>query len=217
MIINKLQDVILAVVMMMSAITISSCRVSNSPDGMANEAIRQAEKDVPEYEDGLAPEIATIDLRKSAALKNLDILLREKSKGLKDSDDDMKYYRILLDNYKQARQIVGSHYNDMLEEESKNYVGKEIPVEFDRSEFSNANFRIFSIGTGAVGVDFTITPTEPIRRCLRLLALDKDGKVFSTTYPRIKCAAGATERGQTNIMLGDFFQASKLKITFSKW
>lgn len=208
-------------VMLSLMVLVTSCGVSVSPEGLADEAIKEAERLAPEDNNLAFPEIGSLYLQEKEAYKCLDRLQREENSSLakKYSNDEegfLKAYRALTTNVQGAKDLIRTHFKDEQGSVSSRLAGKEIPVESDETDFSMARVRINDV-KDAVLVDYEITPVGSISGSFKIMGIDKEGKTFYTMYPRERCAAGATVHGQTLVPLNVLGQCSKLKFILNKW
>lgn len=206
-------------VMLSLMVLAGSCGVSATPKGLSNEAIKEAEKVVPE--DGLAfPEIGELYLQEKEAKKSLNRLFQEENTRLakkygNDEEGFLKAFRALDTSVKAAKDLIRNHFKEEQESVTKKLAGKEIPIEFDEAEFSEARALINDV-KDAVVIDYEIVPNGRISGTFKIQGIDKEGKLFYTMYPRERCAAGSTVQGQTIVPLDVLGQCSKLRFALNK-
>lgn len=116
-------------VMLSLMVLVGSCGVSATPKGLANEAIKEAEKVVPE--DGLAfPEIGELNLQEKEAKKSLNRLFQEENTRLakkygNDEEGFLKAFRALNTSVKAAKDLIRNHFKEEQKSVTKNWQARK--------------------------------------------------------------------------------------------
>lgn len=84
---KTIRDAGLMWVMLSLMVLVTSCGVSVSPEGLADEAIKEAERLAPEDNNLAFPEIGSLYHQEKEAYKCLDRLLREENSSLAKNSD----------------------------------------------------------------------------------------------------------------------------------
>lgn len=221
-----------ALVAVAMSLAVTSCGDSSkvdisNPEGMKEQAIKRAEKAVPISESAMLGALPSIKEQSRAAKDSLKAMvspIKDEMTALflasKDKDEAKKIYdeaEVMQANVKAAEEALKEYYEAKIAEAAKPLIGREIPVDYDREQFSNVVITVNKVeDNGGVGFDVVMTLARKLPGwSVSFEYQDAEGMELSkgATYPKFKNEPGAqVEFGIYTPMYANFVNMAKIAI-----
>lgn len=210
-----------------------------NPDAIKNEAIAEANKDIPLTESPILGTLPSLYARQQAAKDSTLALTRNKQKELNEKTNDPEAHETskkIASAWNTAYKEIESYYKDIMQEELNKLAGKEIPLEFDPSEFTSGRAVITDrLVSNEIYIDYSMVLARNLShsddRGLKFEYLDKDGniiksttttnKVWPNTYDEsgtsiVQAIRGATWKANYSFYIPNGAEMASIRISFNK-
>lgn len=170
--------------------SMASCSKGNvdatNPDDLKDNAITMAENAIAVKESPIIGTIPSVHAQKRAALDSLSEMTKASFEGI-DSQNKEEVEEAVANSEKinaaekSAKDAIQAHYDAKIQEMGKEFIGKEFPSQFDKSQYSAASVKITKFDETSCFAEAKLTLSAPMGkiRCVVYKFLDKQGNTVS--------------------------------------
>ena len=141
---------------------------TTSENGLYDKAIQSAEEAVPIVNNPVVGDLVSLNQQSLSAGDSLYAFYNREKRNLGENASDEEIGK-LHENYVSAKEKIEKYYKDKMSAEEEKLVGQEVPVEFNKEQYSSVKACITKFERTEVYFEITMTLAAPLKNI-------KDGK-----------------------------------------